>query len=122
MSRTIRRAAAVAAIVLLGGAIGPGVAGADRGRPGGHDHRRHHQPRVRWLTAEQRQCLANQARSVRPRVARRPVARVIAWRAAFRVCGVTFPPGKPSVSTTTTSSTSTTTTTTTTNPPPIEPN
>ncbi len=112
MSTRIGRAAAMAAIVLLGASIGPGMAGAAPGPHFGHGHGRHHH-HVSWLTAEQRQCLANQARSVRPGAARNRAARVAAWKAALEACGVTFPPGKPPASTTTT--------TTTTEPPPIEP-
>ena len=125
MSRGIGRVAATMAVVLTGMAVGPGIAGADRGPRFGHDHRwrHHHHVHVRGLTVEQRQCLADQARVSRPGASRNPVAHWVAWRAAFKACGITFPPGKPPVSTTTTSTTTTsTTTTTTTTTPPNEPN
>jgi hypothetical protein len=120
MTRTIRRAAATAAIVVLSASVGPGIAGAaDRGRHDGRDrhgvaqwqHRR--APR---LTTEQRRCLWNEARSIRWGTLRSPAARLAAWRAALTTCGITVP------GSTTTTTTSTTTTTTTTRPPPIEPN
>jgi hypothetical protein len=121
MSKTIRRAVAAASIVLLSTTAGAGIAGAaDRGR---HDGRDRH-ANVSWnhrrpprLTAEQRRCLWDQARSVRPWTLRSRAARFAAWKAALDACGVTVPGGS-----TTTTTTSTTTTTTTTKPPPIEPN
>jgi hypothetical protein len=114
MSTRIGRAAATVAIVVLSTSVVPGIAGAANGRPVGHDHGRHRHHHVPWLTAEQRQCLASQGLSARPGAARNPAARMAAWRAAFEVCGITFPPGR--------SPGSTTTTTTTTTDPPIEPN
>lgn len=116
MSRTIGRAMAAVAIVALSASVAPGVAGAaDRGRHDGRD--RHavaqwHHRRTPRLTAEQRRCLWNQARSIRPGTLGTRAARLAAWQAALATCGVTVPGG----------STSTTTTTTTTKPPPIEPN
>jgi hypothetical protein len=119
MPGTIRRAAATAAIVMLSASIGPGIAGAaDRG---GHDGRDRHgvaqwqHRRAPRLTTEQRQCLWNEARSIRWGSLRSPAARLAAWRAALTTCGITLPGGS-------TTTTSTTTTTTTTKPPPIEPN
>jgi hypothetical protein len=118
MSRTIGRAVAILAIVALSVSVVPGTAGAaDRGRHDGRD--RHvvapwHHRRAPRLTAEQRRCLWNRARSVRPGTWRSPAARLAAWRAALAACGVTVPGGS--------GSTTTTTTTTTTTRPPIEPN
>lgn len=115
MSRSIGRAVAAVAIVVLSASVAPGIAGAaDRGHHFGRGHEQGrwehgHGPR---LTAEQRQCLADQARTIRPGALRTPGARLAAWRAALEACGITFGHG-PS---------STTTTTTTTKPPPIEPN
>jgi hypothetical protein len=119
MSSTMRRAAATAAIVLLSASVGPGIAGAaDRG---GHDGRDRHgvaqwqHRRAPRLTTEQRRCLWNEVRSIRPGTLRTPAARLAAWRAALTTCGITFGPGP-------TSTTTTSTTTTTTRPPPSEPN
>jgi hypothetical protein len=121
MSKTIRRAVAATSIVLLSTTAGAGIAGAaDRGR---HDDRGRH-GFVQWnhrraprLTAEQRRCVWNEARSVRWWTLRSRAARVEAWKTVLATCGVTVPGGS-----TTTTTTSTTTTTTTTKPPPIEPN
>jgi hypothetical protein len=122
MSKTIGRAVASLAIVVLSAAlVAPEVAGAaDRGRHHGRDrhgvvqwnHRR--PPR---LTMEQRRCLWNELEAARPWTLRSPAARLAAWKAALATCGITGPGGS-----TTTTTTSTTTTTTTTKPPPIEPN
>ncbi len=121
MSRSIERAVAAVAIVVLSASVAPGIAGAaDRGRHDGRD--RHgvaqwHHRRAPRLTTEQRRCLWNEVRSIPPGTLRSPAARLAAWRAALTACGITVPGGPTSTTTT-----STTTTTTTTNPPPIEPN
>lgn len=128
MSGPIGRAAAgVAAALLLGATLAPGVAGAAPGRHHDHHRGRHHRHLLR-LTAEQRECLASQGVTFPPAGRKDGATGAAGWRVAFTSCGIRFPPhhhhgGWPSVTSTTTTSTTTTstTTTTTTLPPPIEP-